>query len=371
MSFWDKLKGEFIDIVEFVDETNDTLVHRFERYGNEIKNSAKLVVREGQSAVFVNEGRLADVFGPGTYTLDTKNLPILSTLLGWKYGFESPFKAEVYFVSRRRFTDQKWGTRNPVMMEDPQYGPVFLRAFGTYAFRVEDPAKFIKNVVGTDGTFTVAEIEEQLRNLIVTRFSHSLGEANLPVMKLLANYDELAGVISERTRGEFEEYGISVLNLLVENISLPEDQQETFKKRMAMQTLGGVQADLRAYTQYQAAQSLPEAAKNPGGIAAVGVGIGMGAQMAGQMTQALGGAGGPAQSPPPLPGQAAASWFVGLDGRQAGPFDVHSLASQVSAGRMTRDTLVWRAGMSSWTPAGQVPDLASLFGHLPPPLPPR
>jgi membrane protease subunit (stomatin/prohibitin family) len=377
MGLWDKIKGEFIDIVQFLDESNDTLVHRFERYGHEIKNNAKLVVREGQAAVFVNEGRMADVMPPGTYTLDTKNMPVLSTLLGWKYGFESPFKAEVYFVRTTRFTDQKWGTKNPVMMEDPQYGPVFLRAFGTYAFRVKDPGKFIRAVVGTEGKFTVDEINEQLRNLIVTRFSHSLGEAQLPIMKLLSNYDELATAIADRTRGEFDEYGIEVVNLLVENISLPEDQQETLKKRMAMQTLGNVQADMRAYTQFQTAQSIQDAAKNPGGVAALGVGFGMGAQMAGQMGQAM--AAQPAapqyaasQAPPPLPGAApAVAWFAGVAGTQAGPFDGAALHAQAAAGRITRDTLVWRAGMGNWVPAGQVPELAALFAQVPPPLPPR
>lgn len=370
MGLWDKIKAELIDIVQFLDESNNTLVHRFERYGNEIKNNAKLVVREGQVAVFINEGKLADVMQPGTYTLNTQNVPILATLLGWKYGFESPFKAEVYFVRTTRFTDQKWGTKNPVMMEDPQYGPVFLRAFGTYVFRVKDAAKFVKNVCGTEGTFTVSEINEQLRNLIVTRFSHSLGEAQLPIMKLLSNYDELGEAISKRTAGEFDEYGIEVLNLLVENISLPEDQQETLKKRMAMQTLGNVQSDMRAYTQFQTAQSLPEAAKNPGGLAAAGVGLGMGVGMASQMNQAMAPQQPAPQMPPPLPA-AASPWFAAFGGQQAGPFDAAAMQGHVVAGRLTRDTLVWRAGMVSWTTAGQVAELAGLFAQVPPPLPPR
>ena len=361
MGLWDKVKHELIDIVQFLDESNDTLVHRFERFENEIKNNAKLVVREGQVAVFVNEGKMADVMKPGTYTLNTQNVPVLSTLLGWKYGFESPFKAEVYFVRTTRFTDQKWGTKNPVMMEDPQYGPVFLRAFGTYVFRVKDAGNFVKGVVGTDGNFTVEEINEQLRNMIVSRFAHCLGEAQLPVMKLLSNYDELAQIISDKTRGEFDEYGIEVLNLLVENISLPEDQQETLKKRMAMQTLGNVNTDLRAFTQFQTAQAIPEAAKNPGGLAAIGVGVGMGVGMAGQMNQAFAG-------PPPIPA-AAAAWFVALAGQQAGPFDAAALQGHMATGRLTRDSLVWRNGMAAWTAASQVPELAALFGNVPPPLP--
>jgi membrane protease subunit (stomatin/prohibitin family) len=154
MGLWDKLRGELIDIIEWLDPSNDTMVYRFERRGNEIKYGAKLTVREGQAAVFVNEGQIADVFPPGMYTLETSNLPIVSTLQGWKYGFESPFKAEVYFCSTRRFTDLKWGTKNPVMLRDPEFGPIRLRAFGAYAMRVSDPGTFIKEIVGTDGHFT-------------------------------------------------------------------------------------------------------------------------------------------------------------------------------------------------------------------------
>ncbi len=160
MNVWDKLRGELIDIIQWLDTTNDTLVYRFERYNNEIKYGAKLVVREGQAAVFVNEGQIADVFPPGTYTLETKNLPILATLQGWKYGFESPFKAEVYFCSTRQFTDLKWGTQNPIMMRDPEFGPVRLRAFGTYVIRVADPAVLIRQIVGTDNRFTLDEISQ-------------------------------------------------------------------------------------------------------------------------------------------------------------------------------------------------------------------
>ena len=370
MGILDFLTGEFIDVIHWVDDTRDTMVWRFEREGHAIKYGAKLTVREGQAAVFVHEGQIADVFTPGLYMLETNNMPVLTTLQHWDHGFRSPFKSEIYFVNTTRFTDQKWGTKNPVMMEDPQYGPVFLRAFGTYVFRVKDAAKFVRNVCGTEGTFTVGEINEQLRNLIVTRFSHSLGEANLPIMKLLSNYDELGEAIGKRTAGEFDEYGIEVLNLLVENISLPEDQQETLKKRMAMQTLGNVQSDMRAYTQFQTAQALPEAAKNPGGLAAAGVGLGMGVGMASQMNQAMAPQQAAPQAPPPLPA-AASPWFAAFGGQQAGPFDAGAMQGHVVAGRLTRDTLVWRAGMVSWTTAGQVAELAGLFAQVPPPLPPR
>ena len=158
-----KLRHEFIDIVEWLDSSDDTIVHRFERYQNEIKNGAKLIVREGQTAVFVSEGQLADVFKPGTYTLNTKNLPILATLKGWKYGFNSPFKAEVYFVNTRLFTDEKWGTKNPVMLSDERFGLTEIRAFGTYSFRISDAGNFVVNVVGTDNNFTNYEVNEHLK----------------------------------------------------------------------------------------------------------------------------------------------------------------------------------------------------------------
>ena len=171
MGLFDKIRGEFIDIIEWLDESRDTMVFRFPRYQNEIKMGAKLVVRETQSAIFVNEGKLADVFPPGTHTLTTQNLPILSTLLGWKYGFNSPFKAEVYFVNMRRFVDLKWGTSNPIMLRDQEFGPIRLRAFGTYNVRVSNVETFMKEIVGTDPLFQVEEISEQLRNMIVSRFS--------------------------------------------------------------------------------------------------------------------------------------------------------------------------------------------------------
>ena len=166
MGLWDKLKGELVDIVEWLDDTKDTMVYRFERYDNEIKYGAKLVVREGQVAVFINQGQLADVFYPGTYTLQTENLPILSTLKGWKHGFSSPFKAEVYFCSTRQFTEMKWGTPGPCTMRDPEFGVVRVTAFGIYSMRVQDPATFMREVVGTDGRFTTDEIQNNLRGKI-------------------------------------------------------------------------------------------------------------------------------------------------------------------------------------------------------------
>lgn len=373
---WDKLRGEFIDIIEWLDDSKNTMVYRYERYDNEIKYGAKLVVREGQAAAFVNMGQLADVFEPGMYELETRNLPILSKLQGWKHGFESPFKAEVYFVSTRQFTDLKWGTKNPIMMRDPEFGPVRLRAFGSYAIRVGDPATFLREIVGTDGHFTKEEVIDQLRNIVVSRFTDALGESKVAVLDLAANYDELGGFIGEKIAPELAEYGLDLTKLLVENISLPQNVEEVLDKRTSM----GVIGDLGKYTQFQAANAMEAAAENPQGMAAGGMGMGMGFAMANQMGAAMGqgqqaqaAPQAPAQgagTPPPLPGANTAVWFAAIGGAQAGPFDLASLGAKVSAGELARDTLVWKQGMAGWVAASEVAELGSLFAAVPPPLPP-
>lgn len=365
MALWDKLKGELVDIIEWLDPTRDTLVHRFERYNNEIKYGAQLVVREGQAAVFVNMGKVADVFAPGIYKLETKNLPILSTLMGWKYGFESPFKAEVYFVSTRQFTDLKWGTMNPVMLRDAEFGPVRLRAFGTYAIRVKDPAALIRQIVGTDGRFTIDQITEQLRNVIVSRFTDILGGSKIPVLDLAGNYDELGQFITERIGAEFEQYGLELTKLLVENISLPPEVEKALDARSSM----GIVGDLSKYTQFQVANSVPDAAKNPGGLAAAGAAIGIGAAMAAPVLHAAQQAANPAATPPPLPG--AVQVHVAINNQQAGPFDMPTLQRMAQSGQLTRDTLVWKAGMAQWSAASTVVELAPVFASVPPPLPPQ
>src|SRR6266446_1921679 len=193
MGLIDKFQSEFIDIIEWTESPqSDVLAFRFPRYHNEIKMGAKLVVREGQNAVFVNEGRLADVFMPGTYALSTRNMPILTTLMGWKYGFNSPFKAEVYFISMRQWTDRKWGTQNPIMMRDPEVGPVRIRAFGTYAFHVADPKTFLQQLVVTDPSFESYEISSQLRDTIVSRFSDVIAATKIPVLDLAGNYEKIS-----------------------------------------------------------------------------------------------------------------------------------------------------------------------------------
>lgn len=366
MGIFDKLKAEFIDIVEWLDQSNDTMIHRFERYHNEIKNGAKLTVRESQVAVFVSEGQVADVFQPGMYTLETRNLPILATLKGWKYGFNSPFKAEVYFANTKNFTDRKWGTKNPIMMRDPEFGPIRLRAFGSYAMRISDPVKVIREVAGTDGHFTADEITEQLKNIIMTRFADVLASSKIPAIDMAAQYDELSKLIQEKISEEYEEYGFELSKFLIENVSFPPQVEEAIDKRNSM----GVIGNMNTYMQFQAANSMEDAAKNPGGTAGEGIGLGMGFAMANQMAGMFqqqpqaGGVGGP----PPLPG--AVSFHVVVNGQQAGPYNMQALQQMVQQGQLKRDTLVWKQGMAQWSKAGEVADLTGLFTAPPPPPPP-
>jgi membrane protease subunit (stomatin/prohibitin family) len=363
MSLWDKLRGEFIDIIEWTEPShNDILAYRFPRYNNEIKMGAKLTVREGQAACFVNEGQLADVFQPGMYTLHTENMPILSTLKGWKYGFNSPFKAEVYFVSTRQWTDLKWGTQNPIMMRDPEFGPVRVRAFGTYAMHVGDPGVFLKQLVATDPSFETYEIANQLRNAIVSRFVDALGQAKIAVLDLAGNYDRISKVALERIRPDLEAMGLALTAFYIENISLPPEVEQALDKRTQMGVLG----NLDQYTKYQTANAIPEAAKNPGGLAGAGMGLGAGVAMGNVMAGAMAGAAQPSAAPPPLP---QSGYFLGIGGQQQGPFDAAMLAAKARDGSLTRATLVWKQGMAGWVAAETVPELQALLAAAPPPLP--
>jgi len=365
MGFFDKLRGEFIDIIEWTDDSRDTMVYRFERHDNEIKMGAKLIVRESQVAVFINKGKIADIFEPGDYTLETDNLPLLSTLQGWKHGFHSPFKAEVYFVNSRRFTDLKWGTKNPITLRDPEFGPIRIRAFGTYAIKVTNAESFIKEIVGTDGHFTTDEITDQLRNLIISRFADIVGESKIPVLDMAANYDELGDFISGKISDDFLAYGIEITKMLVENISLPTAVEEVLDKRTSM----GIIGNLNQYTQFQAANAMEKAAENDG-LAGGGMGMGMGFAMANQMGQSINQptSSNASSAPPPLPKQK--SFHIAINGQSKGPLPLAQLKPFVDDGSMNRETLVWSEGMADWQKAGSVEDVKDLFSATPPPLPP-
>src|ERR1051326_312850 len=358
MAFFQKLTSQFIDIIEWTEpKQSDVLAYRFPRFQNEIKMGAKLVVREGQNAVFVNEGRLADVFTPGTYTLSTQNLPILTTLMGWKYGFNSPFKAEVYFVSMRQWTDRKWGTQNPLMMRDSEIGPVRVRAFGTYAFHVADPKTFLRQLVVTDPSFDSYEIASQLRDSIVARISDVIATAKIPVLDLAGNYEKISKAALDIVGPDLTSMGLALTLFYVENISLPPEVEQAVDTRSKMGLLG----DMNRYAQYQSATAIDDAAKNTGGAAGTGIGVGAGIALGQQMGSHMNAPGGP----PPLP----ATFFVAISGAQTGPHDIAALAIRARDGSLTRETLVWREGMPQWVPAGSLPELQSLFVGTPPPLP--
>jgi membrane protease subunit (stomatin/prohibitin family) len=372
MALFDFLSGQFIDVIAWTDDTRDTMVWRFERHGQEIKYGAKLTVREGQAAVFVHEGQLADVFGPGLYELETNNMPIMTTLQHWTHGFRSPFKSEVYFVATTRFTDLKWGTKNPVTTRDPEFGPVRLRAFGTYAMRVTDPGLFVREVVGTDGEFTTDEVTNQIRNVVVQEASRVLASAKIPVLDMAANTQALGKLVAEAIAPTVAAYGLALPEFYIENVSLPEEVERVLDKRTSM----GIVGDLDRFGQFSTAEAMTAAAANPSGGMGAGLGMGIGLGM-GQATQA-GPWGAPpppaatqgaAVPPPPPPPPPEPQWHLARDGQTLGPYPRAELERMAREGSFARDSLVWTAGQDGWKPAAEVPALAPVFAQVPPPPP--
>ncbi|MEQ8257087.1 MAG: SPFH domain-containing protein, partial [Roseovarius confluentis] len=335
---------------------------------------AKLTVREGQAAVFVHEGQLADVFTPGLYMLETNNMPIMTTLQHWDHGFQSPFKSEIYFVNTTRFTDLKWGTKNPIMLRDPEFGPTRIRAFGTYSTRVTDPAKFLTEIVGTDGEFTMDEISYQVRNIIVQSFSRIIAGSGIPVLDMAANTADLGKLVAAEISAVVADYGLTIPEFYIENISLPPAVEEALDKRTSM----GLAGNLGKFTQYSAAEAMTAAAKNPGGAGGgmgAGIGAGLGMAMAGQMA-GQGGPWGPSAhqpspsaSPAPPPPPVEHVWHIAENGQTHGPYSKAALGRMASDGKLTRDSHVWTAGQDGWLKAGDVQELAQLFTILPPPPP--
>ena len=290
MSIFDQVKNaafhQFIEVIEWLDDSGNTILYRFPVQGQEIKNGAQLIVRESQAAVFVHEGQIADVFGAGHYTIDGGNTPILSKLGAWKFGFNSPIKSEVYFVNTKQFTDMKWGTSSPIMLADADFGMIRLRAFGGYSLRVIDPGEFIKQVAGTNAQFQTEDIDEQLKRSIVTEFSDALGELEIPALKLAAKFKELGEAIRGKINEDFKTYGLEVTKFYLESVSLPEEVQAAMDRRGAMGALGNVDQ----YMKFQAADALRDAAQNEGGGAGLGAGLGAGFAVGNQMVNAFGGA---------------------------------------------------------------------------------
>lgn len=368
-----QLGSQFIEIIQWLDDSNDAMVYRFPVYNQEIKMGAQLTVRENQAALFINEGKAADLFGPGRHELSTQNLPILTTLRGWKYGFQSPFKAEVYFFNTRLFTDLKWGTTNPVMMRDAEFGMIRLRAFGTYAMKIADPKTFFATIVGTQGLTTTEEITGQLRSTILSRLSDAIAEAKVSALDIASKYDELSGNGKQILAPEFSSFGLDLSKFFIENVSLPEEVEAAIDQRTKLGVLGD---KMGQYTQLQAADAMKIAAANPGGAAGAGVGIGAGIAMGGMMGgalanagQAMGGGMAP-PPPPPAPGFAAPRWSLTVDGKTYGPYSDDAVKGMIASGQVAPGTLAWKPGAAGWAPISSFEELAGPGSAQAPPPPP-
>ncbi|SEQ06108.1 Membrane protease subunit, stomatin/prohibitin family, contains C-terminal Zn-ribbon domain [Loktanella sp. DSM 29012] len=368
MSIFDFLSGQFIDVIHWTDDTRDTMVSRFERQGHEIKYGAKLTVREGQAAVFVHEGQLADVFTPGLYMLETNNMPIMTTLQHWDHGFRSPFKSEIYFVNTTRFTDLKWGTKNPIMLRDPEFGPIRLRAFGTYTIKVADPALFLREIVGTDGDFTADEVTFQIRNIIVQEVSRALASSGIPALDMAANTKDLGDLVAKAIDGTVAQYGLTIPELYIENISLPPAVEKALDER----TSRGIAGNLDDHMKWKAAEAMSQPGSAAGQAMGMGMGAGLGMQM-GNMMQAgpWGAAPQPAAAtaaPPPPPPPVEHVWHIAEAGQTSGPFSKAAMGRKVTEGALTRETMVWTQGQDGWMTAEDT-ELAQLFTVMPPPPP--
>src|SRR5262249_44317684 len=275
MSLSSFIKKQFIDVLQWNEDTDGVLAWRYPMQDFEIQYGGSLTVRESQVAVFVNEGKIADVFGPGMHKLTTQTLPVLTNLKNWDKLFESPFKSDVYFFSTRVQLGRKWGTAQPVTVRDKDFGMVRLRAFGVYSYRVSDAGKFFKEVSGTRDVYTRENVEEQVRNLIVAAMTAVLGSSELPFLDLAANQGLLGEKMKQNMTPEFERYGLAIDNFAVQNVSLPEELQKAIDTRISM----GMMGDMGKFTQYQVASSIPLAAQNEGGVAGVGAGLAAGVAM--------------------------------------------------------------------------------------------
>jgi len=385
MGLMSKIKNEFVDIIEWIDDSRSTLAWRFPRYQNEIKNGAQLIVREGQKAIFVYRGAMADQFDPGHYELKSENLPILSTLQGWKYGFDSPFRSEVYFINTRPVTSLRWGTPTPVTVRDPDFKMVQVRANGLCVVKIADPEIFMKEVIGTDSAVDVEEISELLRRVISLAFSDMVLATKLGVIDLQGRQVELSDKLREFVQERVDdEYGLEIPEITM-NISLPDEITAAMTRGVARGVEEGGFLDnvgsMDRYQQAKAAEAMVAAAGNPGGGAATaGLGLGLGVAMGGQMANMMGGAFAPAAgaaaapaaapaaaAPPPLPGQV--QYHVDAGGQPGGPYNLAQMQAGIAGGQIVGSTLVWCQGMAGWEPAQSVPALQVFFSS-PPPLPP-
>jgi membrane protease subunit (stomatin/prohibitin family) len=301
MSFFSK---QFIDVIQWTEPEDGILAYRYPMEDMEIQNGGKLTVRDSQMAVFVNEGRIADVFGPGLYTLSTQTLPILTYLMNWDKAFKSPFKSDVYYFSTRLQTNQRWGTPTPITVRDKDFGMVRMRAFGIYSWRISDPRLFYQKITGTRDIYHVADLDGQLRNTIIGRMTGLFANSGVPFLDLAANQTEMSQRMQMETQPVFADLGLALDSFVVENVSLPDELQKLLDQRIGMNMVG----DMNKYTQFQVAQSIPIAAANEGsGAAGIGVGLGAGMAMGQSMVNAMRPPTQEAPPPPPAPTPPSAS----------------------------------------------------------------
>ena len=374
MGLWQTLsnhaKAQFLDVIEWLDDSKNTLVYRYPVFNQAIQDGGRFVVREGQAGVFVAEGKISDVFAPGTYELSTRTKAIAGFFESIKYGLNMPYKGDVYFVSTRQYTDQKWGTANPIILRDKDLGVVRLRAFGNFAYRITDPAVFLREIVGTNGWFTTDEINGQLKRKLVSALADTIGESKIPLLDLVAQYMDLGDALRQRLTGWFQEnYGITLTDFVVENISVPPEVEKMLDKRSSMAIVG----DMNAYTQFQTANAIEQAASRPGGGGAfmeAGLGLAMGGTMGAQMGRAAaaGGTFNPQQGlgPPPVPSTEARFHYQGAGGQ--GEYGAREIAAFVAKDRAGVHN-VWATGWPAWRPWGDVSDITALLPPAPPALP--
>lgn len=377
MGLWDMLKqhagAQLLEVIDWTDDSKDTLVYRYPTFNQAITDNSKLVVREGQAGVFVAEGRLSDVFGPGTYKLDTKNAPVMRFFQSIVYKLEEPYKGDIYFVSTRQFTENGWGTATPIMLRDAEFGPTRIRAYGVFSYRITDPATFLRQLVGTEGLFTTDEINGQLKKKLVGSFAQVIGKSQLAVLDLASSYQDLGDKLRDDLNPSFaESYGITLTDFTIQSISLPEEVEKALDTRTKMGVLG----NLDSYTKLKAADAIDTAARNPGmgGLgASLGVGFGVGNQVGAQVAQAMqtpgqfdpnqGMRGGAA--PPPLPG-AGEQWHYNGPSGQA-TLSAADVVARISAAP-SANHLLWKAGFSAWKGWREVPEIAGQVSSGPPPL---
>ncbi len=289
MGLFNAIKRQLLKVIEWSDVSTNTIVYKYPMTDrDEIMNGCQLIVRESQVAMLVSSGQIADVYGPGTHKLTTANMPIITKLSSWKYGFDSPFKADVYYVNTKQFIDLKWGTSSPIMMRDADFGPIRIRGRGTYSFKVEDAPTFMREIFGTNKEYDTENLKEYFKSMIVNGFADALGEAKIPALDIAAKYRELSDILKETLKDDFSRLGLKIVNMVIEAITLPEEVEKALDQR----TQVGIMSDkMGSFAQYQAAQAMRDAANNPnGGLAGMGVGMGAGMAMGNMFAQSVGSA---------------------------------------------------------------------------------